>query len=109
MPAGGRKSPSGPEIAFPGCVHAHSGSFGGGHLKYYINWRTKFQRFWLVNFLSRKFFRVRVKNFPPTLTLLVRHHSQNDHDTKSSKMRFALGSLCSNQPICSRLIDLLVW
>ena len=61
VPAGGRKSPSGPEIAFPGCVHAHSGSFGGGHLKYYINWRTKFQRFGWWNFRARKFFCVWVK------------------------------------------------
>lgn len=53
---GGRKSPSGAKIAFPGCVHAHSGSFWGGHLKYYINWRTKITRFWLVEFPCTQIF-----------------------------------------------------
>lgn len=96
VPAGGRKSASGPEIAFPGCVHAHSGSFWGGHLKYYINWRTKFQGFGWWNFRRANFFCVWRKNFPPTLTLLVRHHSQNTLDTKSSQM-------CLRSAVCVRI------
>ena len=85
---GGRKSPSGAKIAFPGCVHAHSGSFWGGHLKYYINWRTKITRFWLVEFPCTQIFFFFKKNFPPKLTLLVRHHRKNDRDTNSSQIRF---------------------
>lgn len=67
---GGRKSASRAKSSFPGCVHAHSGSFGGGHLKYYINWRTKITRFWLVDFSCTQIFFFFIKNFPPTLTLL---------------------------------------